>query len=243
MGARRTRPQPQRRGRDGGTRRERVPARPAALSHGCSPRTHLGHKGAAATALRSPAASSPALSAESRPRQHRDGVAQAFDASACCSRGGAVPPAPALRWAGEAGGGGRWEPAPPAECRFLLPGAECRSLAAAAASQLPPPGEGRGTARQRPAAAKPAAAASWASAPGFPRRLRLRGVARAVPAAAASSRRQPRLAPPLRPPRARARAPPAAPPGRAAAWAPPAAWRGRAGAEGRGREPPGPAGT
>lgn len=83
-----------------------------------------------------------------------------------------VPPAPALRWAGE---GGRWELTAPAERRFLLPDAEgrrvpergsCRSLAAAAVGAVP-------EARQRPTAAKPRAAASSASAPGFPRRLRL----------------------------------------------------------------------
>lgn len=195
-------------------------------------RTDLGHKGAAAAARRSLAASSPALPAESRPRQHRDGVAQASDASACCSRGGLCRRRPLC--AGR--GGARWEPTAPAERCFLLPGAEgrrvpepggCRSLAAAAASQLPPgglrPRLGRGRRRRSPRPPHPrlmrraprTASGSEESSARLLRRL-LGAGAPARPAAAPGSGSCSPCCP--------------AGPGRAAARAPPAASRGRTGA-------------
>lgn len=120
---------PSRRGRTRSRRSARPPCTPSPL-----PGTDLGHKGAAAAARRSPV-----LPAESRPRQHRDGVAQASDASACCSRDGPCRRRPLC--AGRGGRGGRWEPA---ESRFLLPGAEGRRV-----PELPPGGLRRRLSRGR----------------------------------------------------------------------------------------------
>lgn len=109
-------PQPSGRGRARSRRSARPPCAPSPL-----PGTDLGHKGAAAAARRSPV-----LPAESRPRQHRDGVAQASDTSACCSRDGPCRRRPLGAGRGEEEGGAGSRPSA-ASCCPAPGGGGCRS--------------------------------------------------------------------------------------------------------------------
>lgn len=109
-------PQPSGRGRARSCRSARPPCAPSPL-----PGTDLRHKGAAAAARRSPV-----LPAESRPRQHRDGVAQASDASACCSRDGPCRRRPLCAGRGEEEGGAESRPSA-ASCCPAPRGGGCRS--------------------------------------------------------------------------------------------------------------------
>lgn len=145
-----------------------------------------------------------------------------------------VPPAPALRWAGRGRGRAESRPRRPsaASCSPAPRGGECRSLAAAAASQLPPgglhPRLGRGRGQQSPRPPHP-----WL----------LRRAFRAAPGAEESSARLLRRLLAAGAPARPAAAPgfgsgsPCCPagPGRATARAPPVAPRGRAGAAEGGR--------